>query len=323
MFQLLTQHQQDSIFQGGDDFTQIKGIGSAIQIRLYSANILTFSQLGRFSPEKIAASVPGLSAKRIARENWIKQARNLAKKAHYPKTKKNKMMNERRQHYATFTIELLLVGDNNVRRTRVTDVYTKNEESWAGWSEQSLLRFIKKSAGLSIHLPAPAIAPKPTVSHESPSKNKQLPIPNPKVEHKANVHNLTPTSPLSGTLRFTDLYTTLLASDVPNHLTRVNEPFYIRLFLDLADVHGISSKCVNYAATIWAKKLGTGARQIIGESSGIFTSFEKANLIVQSTIPLQGTFRLEAMVIIALESGNISPQHALRAWAESGLLQVY
>jgi hypothetical protein len=324
MVQMHTQHQPESIIQRGDDFTQIKGIGSAIQIRLYSANILTFSQLGAFSPEKIAASVPGLSAKRIARENWIRQARNLAKKAHYPKTINNKPINERRQHYATFTIELLLVGNNNVRRTRVTDVYTKTEERWDGWSEQRLLSFIKKYAGLSIPMPTPVIVPKSMSSIESSSSiNTSAPIQSPKTENDVIVHNPILTDSLSGTLRIIELRTGPLVSGLPNHLTQVNEAFDVRLILDLAKINVMPPNYVDYTATIWAKKLGTGARQLIGERSGIFTSFEQSTLVVQCTIPFPGTFRLEATVIITLESCHISPLPALRAWAEGSLLHVY
>jgi predicted flap endonuclease-1-like 5' DNA nuclease len=58
--------------------TLIKGIGPEIKTRLHNAGILTFAQLSASSPEKIAAVVAGLSAKRIAKENWIGQARKLA-----------------------------------------------------------------------------------------------------------------------------------------------------------------------------------------------------------------------------------------------------
>jgi hypothetical protein len=46
------------------------------------------------------------------------------------------------QPYATFVVELLLAGDDRIRRTRVTHVQTQAEEAWPGWDGPRLLEFI-------------------------------------------------------------------------------------------------------------------------------------------------------------------------------------
>jgi hypothetical protein len=67
--------------KAGDDFQKIAGIGAGIERRLHSADILTYHDLAARSPEEIAASLAGmagLSAARIASQDWVGQARQLA-----------------------------------------------------------------------------------------------------------------------------------------------------------------------------------------------------------------------------------------------------
>jgi predicted flap endonuclease-1-like 5' DNA nuclease len=61
-----------------NDLKRIKGVGPVIENHFHAAGIKTFTQLGNLSPAQIAKLIPGRSAARIARENWIGQARKLA-----------------------------------------------------------------------------------------------------------------------------------------------------------------------------------------------------------------------------------------------------
>jgi hypothetical protein len=63
-----------------DDFKLIKGIGPAIERRLHEAGITTFVQLATLSPDDVATLVngAGVSSSRIAKENWIGRAEELA-----------------------------------------------------------------------------------------------------------------------------------------------------------------------------------------------------------------------------------------------------
>jgi hypothetical protein len=66
---------------GGDDLTEIKGIGPALKKQLYDMNIKRFEQIADFSQADIdrvseELSFPG----RIEREDWVGQAKQLAMK---------------------------------------------------------------------------------------------------------------------------------------------------------------------------------------------------------------------------------------------------
>lgn len=65
-----------------DDLKLIHDISPAVERRLHSTGIYTFAQLAALFPADIAASVAGLSgltAERIIKQDWIGQARKLAK----------------------------------------------------------------------------------------------------------------------------------------------------------------------------------------------------------------------------------------------------
>jgi NADH-quinone oxidoreductase subunit E len=65
-----------------DDLKLINGIGPKVEKRLNGVGIFTFAQLAALSPADIAAAVTdhaGLSAERIIKQDWIGQARKLAK----------------------------------------------------------------------------------------------------------------------------------------------------------------------------------------------------------------------------------------------------
>lgn len=126
--------------KAGDDFQKIAGIGAGIERRLHGAGILTYHDLAARSPEEIAASLAGmagLSSARIASQDWVGQARQLAGPAAPP------LPSEPDQHYVSFHIELLLDVDNSVRRTKVHHHQSDTDEAWAGWDEDRLLALLR------------------------------------------------------------------------------------------------------------------------------------------------------------------------------------
>ncbi|HEV8277721.1 MAG TPA: hypothetical protein VGQ26_18790 [Streptosporangiaceae bacterium] len=145
--------------KAGDDFQKIAGIGAGIERRLHSADILTYHDLAARSPEEIAASLAGmagLSAARIASQDWVGQARQLAGSTGPP------LPSEPDQHYASFHIELLLDVDNSVRRTKVHHYQSGTDEAWAGWDEDRLLALLRS------HIP-PAAPRQPAEASDSQS----------------------------------------------------------------------------------------------------------------------------------------------------------
>jgi hypothetical protein len=308
-----------------NDLTAIRGIGPIIASRLRDRGIMTYAHLAKLTPDDISAIVMGFPAKRIAKEKWIKQAQKLASKTESVASSKSEAPRESRQHYATFMIELLLDVDNSVRRTRITNVQTKSEESWAGWAESRILRFIAKCANVEISLPELAFAPNFPVSHEP----AQLPnlitslVQTTEVLPQKYLADSKSKKFLCGVLQVSNVTVSTLDSNSPQYVVHANETLNVHVLLDLTNVETSPSIPLNCAVTIWAKQLGTGARQIIGEQQITFMPAAKIPCTVESKITSQGTFRLEAMATLISLSTSTSPRSTIRAWSEGGLLQVY
>jgi large subunit ribosomal protein L21 len=65
---------------GADDLTQISGVGPVIVKKLNGEGVTTFAQIAAWSDADVAAIEEKLSFKgRVGREDWIKQAKELAK----------------------------------------------------------------------------------------------------------------------------------------------------------------------------------------------------------------------------------------------------
>src|SRR5436853_855312 len=98
------------VSSGADNFRLIRGIGPGVANRLRSAGILSFAQLAALSSDDIAALVAGLaglSAERIAAQDWIGQAHELASKPSIaPRDETTAPVDH--QHYATVAVELLM-----------------------------------------------------------------------------------------------------------------------------------------------------------------------------------------------------------------------
>ncbi len=63
-----------------DDLTQISGVGPVIVKKLHAQGITTFAQIAAWTPDEVAAMDEVLNFKgRIDRDDWIKQAKKLAK----------------------------------------------------------------------------------------------------------------------------------------------------------------------------------------------------------------------------------------------------
>jgi hypothetical protein len=293
---------------GADDFTLIRGIGPKIATRLHKTGILTFAQLAELSAEEIAAKHSGLSAKRITKETWTSQARNLVpKRPPAPEPTSATAGEIQQQHYATFIVELLLDADNSVRRTRVTQVQTETEEAWPVWEDTRLTNFFVRRAGLSFPQPAPAPLLEP-ISH--PAKPTVRP-PNQKIE-----------TGLSGVLRLCDLAILPLGSDVPQNSVRAGETFNVRVVLDLTEVKRSAEVPFTYTATIWAKKLGVKSRQLVGEGRGTFMPADTASCSAKVEITSPGIYHLEALVALTEQGRESLPQHRLMAVQAMGPLQV-
>ena len=168
-----------------ESLQMIDGIGHAIAQRLYNAGILTFAHLAVLSPDEVIAKIgsqAGLSAHRIAEENWIGQARVLAAQSSRRARKEEKPQIEPpseefvgeivsetsaklsemmpHQRSAIFTVQLELRPDGSVRRTMVKHARTESgeeePEQWLGWDAARLVSFIEQRTQLR---QAPEVVP--------------------------------------------------------------------------------------------------------------------------------------------------------------------
>jgi len=65
---------------GDDDLKRLSGVGPALEKKLHDLGVTTFAQIAAWGPEEIADFDDKLSFKgRIERDNWVEQAKELAK----------------------------------------------------------------------------------------------------------------------------------------------------------------------------------------------------------------------------------------------------
>ncbi len=306
-----------------DNFKLINGICPVIERRLYDAGILTFTQLATMPPGSVVPLVPGLairSADIITQQNWINQAHELASTLTPTKSEHNAIRSGTRQHYAMFTIELLLDEGNNVHRARVTHIQDKEEDIWVDWEETHLMNFIDRHAAL------PQSVSEPT--HQVPAIAESLPPVAASVEPVSSVlasaeSVLFPIIPVSlgGMLRLPRLETMLANVDNPHssNILHHDQPFNVRLTLDLAEVVAPSNVALNYTATVYAKGLNGGLRQIVGETYGTTTAENELVITMENLSVPQGIYRLEAVATLTLPP----VKRGLIAHLEGGILQIH
>jgi hypothetical protein len=303
--------QHSAVPIGADNLQRIHGIGPGIAQRLHEAGLLTFAQLAALSADDIAAllgGVAGLSGKSIAAQDWIGQARALATAP--PATDEAAARTEGlvRQHYATFTVELLLDEANLVRRTHVTHVQGGTAETWAGWPADRLVEFLAQQAGLVLasadrdSAPTSEAAPTPVAMDAPPS-----------IAATARPQ-----------LRIRQFEPIPQGADEAHQFLRYSEPYELRLTLDVDLALEDALRCghFGYTAAVYAKSLSSPARRIVGEVRGTEKPADSIIIAVPGTPLPRDIYRLEAIATLTLPGDSETPNE-LTAFLESGLLQVY
>jgi hypothetical protein len=294
-------HVQNSAMPiGFDDLKRIHGIGPGIAQRLHDAGLHTFAQLAALPVDDIAAllgGIAGLSGKSIAAQDWTGQARTLA--AQPPATDEAAAGATAlvRQHYATFTVELLLDEANMVRRTHVTHVQGGTAETWAGWPADRLVDFFVQRAGLCL------------VS----------------AERSATIIEAAPpfvAVAVQPQLRLSQLEPIPQGAAEAHQFLRYGQPYDLRLTLDLERGDAMRFGQFGYTVAVYAKSLSDPARHIAGEARGILQPAASISIAVPGANLPRGIYRLEAMVTLGLPDAIDAPGE-LTAFLESGLLQVY
>jgi hypothetical protein len=295
--------QSSSPGPSGDDFRKIDGIGRILERRLWDAGILTYSDLGQRTPEEIAAILPstaGISAERIASQDWTGRARELAE--HPPEA------SVPRQHYAAFYVEFLLESDNSVRGTRVHHHQTDAREAWAGWDEEKLLTFLRD------RIPLPAAAtPGPATPADAPaapeSVQAQIGEPAQTQAEDQGPGNAEPASagqspaPAPGWLPSWSLTIEELApirDGQPSHTLPSGEPRSVRLTMRINPAGTPIDDSFDFSATITARRFGGHDRLPLGTTHGTVRVGDPTPVSVEVTGPALSAdlYRLVATVDI-------------------------
>lgn len=294
-----------------DDFKLINGIGPAIETLLHNAGILTFSQLGAYSPEEIVHIIPGLSGKRIIKEKWISQAIKLARKNDHAKSLKEKIVPSRRQQYANFTVELLRMGD--ARRTIVVHVESGETESWSSWDTKRLIDFFAFHMGLK-SLEATSY-PQEDAKHQEKTSIELL-------DESIPESQLTPqplsTTNTTSTLTIISLQVVPIDSDISEHILKQGQPFMVHLTLNFKKVVMPNNIYLMFTATIFAKQLG-GPQQTVGQSNGTLKATDQATISITCSGLPPGSYRLDALVKLASDRTKFD----LFSFLKGDILEIY
>lgn len=279
--------QSSSTGPSGDDFRKIDGIGRILERRLWDAGILTYNDLGQRTPEEIAAILPstaGISAERIASQDWTGRARELAE--HPPEA------SVPRQHYAAFYVEFLLESDNSVRGTRVHHHQTDARESWAGWDEEKLLSFLRDR----IPLPATATPATDTPATATPAADTPAYAPAPEPVSAGQ----SPT-PVPGWLPSWSLAIEELApirDGQPSHTLPSDEPRSVRLTMRIDPAGTPIHDSFDFAATIAARRFAGHDRLPLGTTHGTVRASDPVSVEVTGPALPADLYRLVATVDI-------------------------
>jgi hypothetical protein len=319
-----------------DDFKRIRGIGPGIERRLYSSHIRTYAQLASLTPEDLANNlhgIAGLSSKRIAQQDWIGQARLLAGEQNVKQADKwaetsfepilseqnagsfdkeiakeslvsEKIIPQRSMHYVTFTVELLLDENNNVRRTKVIHVQEGFENTWPGWEDKKLIDFIEEHAGLNLPV-QPEIVSLPSQNTESDYRS-----------------SLQPEAKMGTNVTIKEINLTTRESSYPTRILNSFQPFHIHLSLDLSKIDAPAGTTLNYSVDVFAKNLSMGTKLVVGSEQGKLLLAEDASIKIDGQPLRPGPYRLETAVKLTQHPGVVSwPQ--LMAFLDGGGFQVY
>jgi predicted flap endonuclease-1-like 5' DNA nuclease len=321
-----------------DDLKLINGIGPGVEKRLNGVSIFTFAQLAAMSPADIAAVIAGLSAERIIKEDWIGQARRLATDSMSAEPQPVTETPVEPQRHTTFTLELLLDEDNNVRRSRIMHIESGEEDTWDNWQDRRLVEFFVQRAGLNIPRLEPAasdVAAKEPVSPVAAEPAIAVPIaeaiePAPPVvtPPSAKEAEITPplvpmTVPVGRVPHLRRMEIVSAEAPGPQKLLRSGQPFDVRLTLDLSDVEALENTQLSYKVSIYGKSVEGHPRLAVGETSGIITPADSVRIDVRGTTPPEGIYRLQTVVTLKPTTIEPTAPAELRAMTESKLLLVF
>jgi predicted flap endonuclease-1-like 5' DNA nuclease len=218
------------------------------------------------------------------------------------------MASKEQFHPATFTVELLLDENNYVQSAHVMHVESQREHSWTGWPNTELVDFLSESVELNIPSDEPALA-----NAEEPEQVPAL------ITDSEPLTSVAAKPALAGTLHLRDMKVLTAGSSEPRRLLPHDQPFDVRLTLDLSEITVPGNTPLDYKASIYRKSRSEPSGQIVVETEGTIKPADNVTIDVEGNLLVVGSYRLAATVILAL-SGTKPDCIAV---IEGGRVRVY
>lgn len=239
---------------------------------------------------------------------------------------------------AVFTIEFTLDQDNSVQHTRIVHIQSGDEDQTDGWQESRMLQFLHRYVSFSVpqaEILANEIAPETaslngeyvTAMEASTNKEAETQLPVAEVEAATPVNEPGPVPviavPPSQVLRLREIEAISARTKSPHCILPYGQPFDVNLTLDVAEKALPEDRPFNFAASIYARRLGNHERHTIGEAHGDKLPSDKITVKVDGSILSYGIYRLEGSVSIKLAADESPTQSDLVATIKGSILQVY
>jgi predicted flap endonuclease-1-like 5' DNA nuclease len=227
-------------------------------------------------------------------------------------TEKVPMTSIERYHPATFTVELLLDENNHVYRTYVLHVQSRREYTWSDLPRAELVDFLGQSAGVNLASDEPVLA-----NAEEPEQAPAL------VTDSRPPISVAVEPALAGTLHLRDMKVLTAGSSEPRRLLPHDQPFDVRLTLDLSEITVPSNTPLNYKASIYRKSRQCPSGQVIREAEGTIKSADMVIIGVEGSHFPEGSYRLAATVILALPDTKPTSEPDIMAVIDGDRIRVF
>jgi hypothetical protein len=103
-----------------------------------------------------------------------------------------------------------------------------------------------------------------------------------------------------------------------------DQAFDVNLTLNLINAPLRENSQLDFTTLLYAKKLGDGSRQVIGETQGTISYANIIDLTIRNASLPQGLYRLEAfLTLTSTESSLFTRGSSVNASFQGGLFQVY
>lgn len=298
---------------GADNFIRIKGINRAVERRLHEAGIATYAKLASLTPHDLSAilvDLNGVTTKRIIKEHWINQARELSllpasAGAGVETISQENLPAAKNKGLSSFVVELLLDEKGGTKRTKVMDVDNGIEDGWDGWQERRLLDFIVERTGLCLPAPEDDL-PRATPAEQTPEAKitpDVIPSESTKAGLDSSAEPRTTVPPQAIEMAISaDRPAFQRSASMPAQAKAVsgmlcaNQPFAVHLALDHTGIASLKMRALSYKANIYAKSLKGALRQSVGEADGQLEPTDTATIIIKGNPLPQGFYRLQAVV---------------------------